>query len=169
MKGKKIGQLEKNCPDVDNLESSDVSDEDKAVDKDSQATESRVCKSAHCHCEADWIVHTLFGYYSESWGVGVVVVKVLYFSYLSAARYTSTLVALTPEPSLYSCSMWKCCVSLIRNQRKSYPRSFQTLLYTARMFTLTASSTRAPTASLMRCPPSLNPRPANLSKKLVGS
>lgn len=41
LKGKKIGELEE-CSDVDNLESSDVSDEDKAVDKDNQATESRV-------------------------------------------------------------------------------------------------------------------------------
>lgn len=65
--------------------------------------------------------------------------------------------------------IWKCCVLLIRNQRKIYPRSFQTLSYTARMFISTAFSTRAPTASLMRCPPSLSPRPANLSKKLVGS
>lgn len=50
MKGKKIGELEE-CSDVDNLESSDISDEDKAVDKDTQATESRVCESAHRPCE----------------------------------------------------------------------------------------------------------------------
>lgn len=43
LKGKKIGELEE-CSDVDNLESSDVSDEDKAVDKDNQATESRKSK-----------------------------------------------------------------------------------------------------------------------------
>lgn len=43
LKGKKTGELE-DCSDADNLESSDVSDDDKAVDKDNQATESRVGK-----------------------------------------------------------------------------------------------------------------------------
>ncbi|KAI5107338.1 1-phosphatidylinositol 4,5-bisphosphate phosphodiesterase delta-4 isoform X1, partial [Silurus meridionalis] len=38
LKGKKIGELAE-CSDVDNQESSDMSDEDKAVDKDNQATE----------------------------------------------------------------------------------------------------------------------------------
>ncbi|KAK3568378.1 hypothetical protein QTP86_005583 [Hemibagrus guttatus] len=41
LKGKKMGDLEE-CSDVDNLESSDVSDDDKAVDLDNQATESTV-------------------------------------------------------------------------------------------------------------------------------
>lgn len=50
LKGKKMGELEE-CSDVDNLESSDVSDDDKAEDLDNQATESTVGKSAHCHCE----------------------------------------------------------------------------------------------------------------------
>ncbi|TSK92912.1 1-phosphatidylinositol 4,5-bisphosphate phosphodiesterase delta-4 [Bagarius yarrelli] len=43
LKGKKIGELEE-CLYVDNLESSDVSDDDKAVDKDNQATDSRKSK-----------------------------------------------------------------------------------------------------------------------------
>ncbi|XP_060732797.1 1-phosphatidylinositol 4,5-bisphosphate phosphodiesterase delta-4 [Tachysurus vachellii] len=43
LKGKKTGELEE-CSDADNLESSDVSDDDKAVDKDNQATESRKSK-----------------------------------------------------------------------------------------------------------------------------
>ncbi|XP_053352996.1 1-phosphatidylinositol 4,5-bisphosphate phosphodiesterase delta-4 [Clarias gariepinus] len=43
LKGKKIGELEE-CLDVDHLESSDASDEDKAVDKDNQPTESRKSK-----------------------------------------------------------------------------------------------------------------------------
>lgn len=59
LKGKKIGELEEGL-DVDNLESSDVSDEDKAEEKDSQATESRVGKSAHCHCEVYWFVYTIW-------------------------------------------------------------------------------------------------------------